>query len=310
MIREAHSSALLATTQAPIKYLVDGFLPLGAFGDVSGPPGDGKSTILLSLAAHVSTGDIWYGYKTQQTPVAWVSGEASGEDAIARDLHRLKISPAADVLFMLPEDPLFRFDRQSACWITTADGGSVLQRCRDSGVGMLFIDTIGSCCAGLVEIDNDQQRQLARHIRRETAGMTAICISHTNQSSSKEALDRRLHYLSRAGGNGFPGAVRWAAGVSRLQVEDEKKLGGRVTLSDIESAKLVAFGVSKSNEMPQPAANNFTPMVFEITKSGELRLIADASVIGMHQRGSAAPSAPPALSGRGVERGTYANLDF
>lgn len=57
-MKEFHSAELLARPARPITWLVDGLLPLGTLGDVSGPPGDGKSTILLSLADHVSCG-LW-----------------------------------------------------------------------------------------------------------------------------------------------------------------------------------------------------------------------------------------------------------
>jgi hypothetical protein len=154
-------------------------------------------------------------------------------------------------------------------------------------VGFAVIDTIGSLVAGLQEVDNDQQRQLARHIRAEASGMTVITVSHTNQASTKEALDWRLHYLSRAGGNGYPGAIRWSAGVTRLQESDAGKIGDRLTSVEIADAKVVAFGISKHNEMPQPSANNHTPILFEIKQSGELVLIADPDAVALHQRANA-----------------------
>jgi hypothetical protein len=283
-MREFHSADLLAHQPRPIEWLVDGLLPVGTLGDVSGPPGDGKSTILLSLADHVSRGERWFGRATRQTPVAWITGEASGEDAIQRDLHRLNVSQESDILFLLPESEMFRFDKVSGAWVTTAEGAAILQRCRDSQIGFVVIDTIGSVCAGLVEIDNDQQRQLARHIRREMAGMTFLGVSHTNQASTRDALDWRLHYLSRAGGNGFPGAIRWAAGVSALRPDDAEALGGRVTRDDIAGARLVALGISKHNEMPRPSWNNNSPAVFEIKPDGQLVMVANGEAVALYQK--------------------------
>lgn len=299
LLREFHSAHLLSIKPKPISWLVEGILPLGTLGDVSGPPGDGKSTILLSLAEHISTGRTWFGYRVSQTPVAWVSGEASSEDAIARDLWRLGASQEADILFLLPSREMFRFSKQDGAWHTSDEGGKVLQRCRDAEIGLLIIDTIGSVCAGLIEVDNDQTRQLARHIRKETAGMTTVCISHTNQASVRDELSWRLHYLSRAGGNGFPGAIRWAGGVSKLQEQDPEKLGYRVTKDQILSLKLVAFGISKHNEMPRPTScNNDAPLIFEIRADGAL-VLADTG--GMPQ--SHAPRPEKLRSGRpGEER--------
>lgn len=294
-MREFHSTDLLSRPLKPIDYLVDGVFPLGTLGDVSGPPGDGKSTILLSLADHISSGRQWFGRRVRLMPVAWISGEASGEDAIQRDLARIKAGQDSDILFLQPNDePMFRFDKQFGRWITTSEGAAILQRCRDAGVGFVVFDTIGSLCSGLVEIDNDQQRQLARHLKKEMGCMSGITVSHTNQASARDELAWRLHYLSRAGGNGFPGAVRWAAGVSQLQEDDAERLGGRITREEIRGSRLSAFGVSKHNEMPRPGCNNGSPMVFEIKPDGELVLLVDGEVLARHQRAN-----PPRTRGRG-----------
>lgn len=66
---EYHAAELLAKQPPPIDWLVGGLLPTGTLGDVSGPPGDGKSTILLSLADHISRGAAWYGQAYCQFPL-------------------------------------------------------------------------------------------------------------------------------------------------------------------------------------------------------------------------------------------------
>lgn len=283
-----HSADLVSRPDKPIKWLIEGLLPDKTGGDISGPPGDGKSTIAMSIADHVSRGADWFGHKTKKVPVGWITGEASDEDAVERDMKRLNVPVGSDIIVILVEEPMFRWEPAGAGrWITTDEGVAIINRCHEAGVGFSVIDTVGSVVAGLKELDNDQQRQLARHIKR-SLHMAHITISHTNQSSAKEDLDWRLHYLSRAGGNGFPGAIRWAAGVSKLQPQDAEKLGGRVTRDEIEQAKLVAFGISKHNEMPRPSGcNNNQPMIFEIRPDGSLTLIADGTVVGLYQRQAA-----------------------
>lgn len=202
---------------------------------------------------------------------------------------------------------MFRFDKALARWITTAEGAAILQRCRDGGIGFVVFDTIGSLCAGLAEIDNDQQRQLARHLRRELGCMSAVTVSHTNQASARDELAWRLHYLSRAGGNGFPGAVRWAAGVSQLQEDDVERLGGRITREEIRGSRLVAFGVSKHNEMPRPACSNGSPVIFEIRPDGELVLLVDGDVLARHQRAN--PPKGKKGSGKKVVQGVVGSSD-
>jgi len=270
-MKQIHSKELLATPPKPIQYLIQDFLPLGTHGDVSGMPDSGKSTILLSMAASISIGAPWFGLKASKTPSAWVTGEASGSDVLARDLHRLKVSGEADITFTLPDDVMFRWADDQ--WITTTEGRLVIDKLRAAVIGFVVLDTIGSLCAGLKEIDNDQQRQLARHVKSELNGITTQTISHTNQASAKEALSWRLHYLSRAGGNGFPGAQRWAAGVSRLQEQDADVIG--IHKDEINNKKLIAIGVSKNNEAPTSCWTNFTPAIFEIKQDGALLLVKD-----------------------------------
>lgn len=275
-----HSAELLSAPPKPILYLVDGLLPLGGGGDTSGMPDSGKSTILLSMAASVSVGAPWFGLKTALTPTAWISGEASGGEVLQRDMHRLKVKES-DILFMLPDDVMFRWGDDK--WITTAEGRSVIDEVRRLKIGFVVLDTIGSLCAGLKEVDNDQTRQLARHLKNELHGLTYQSISHTNQASAKEELSWRLHYLSRAGGNGFPGAQRWAAGVSRLRVgrngnaavETNEGDAFGISGSDVKSKKLVAFGVSKNNEAPPAVWTNNHPAIFEIRRDGGLVLVKD-----------------------------------
>jgi len=275
-----HAKEIRSRPAVEIDFLAGDFLPRGAFMDISGPPGEGKSTIALHLLAHVSCGEPWFGFKTKATPVAWVSGELSNDTAFRRDLDRLDAPSEIDLcLVTLPTGHAAKgmFTWSGEGWSTTKIGHQIICHCRHNHIGVIALDTIGSLVSGLREIDNDQQRQLARHIRSETEGLTVISISHTNQASMKDDLSWRLHYLSRAGGNGYPGALRVAAGVSRLQEQDVKKINGRVSVDRVMKSKIIAFGFSKSNEMPTPVASNFTPMIFEITKNGQLVLISSAN---------------------------------
>lgn len=271
-MRTFHSTELLASPPKAVNYVVDRFIPSGGICDIAGPPGEGKSTIALSLVAAVSTGKSWFGMKVAQMPVAWISGEASDQDAIARDLHRLKVDSESDITFILPDVELFRF--VDDLWITTNEGRAAIDSVREKRIGLVVIDTVGSVVAGSKEIDNCQQRQLARHIRAETRGLTVITISHTNQASATTDLDWRLHYLSRAGGNGYPGAIRWAAGVSELRSEKDAQAVGLEDY-DVAGRRLVAFGASKHNEMPTPCWTNRTPAIFELKKDGSLMLFKD-----------------------------------
>jgi len=298
-MKKFHSSELLSIPPKPIDYIVTNLIPCGGICEMSGPPGEGKSSLALSLAAAVSSGSSWFGLAVKQTKVAWITGESSDGHAIARDLHRLGVSDKSDILFLLPETEMFMFDGQY--WITTPEGKAVLCEVREAGIEFVVIDTTGSVVAGSRELDNDQQRQLARHLRKETTGMTVLTISHTNQSSANDKLDKRLHYLSRAGGNGFPGAVRWASGVSQLQAQDAESVG--IEVQEIMNRRLLAFGVSKNNEMPRPIWTNRAPAVFEIKDDGRIVLFKD----GLEKKQAVKPEYKPHALKRGKSRGSYGN---
>lgn len=138
-MREFHSDQLLCTKPKPISWLVYGLLPLGTLGDVSGPPGDGNTTILLSLAKDVSGGNNWFGNQVSKTRTAWIPGEATSEDAIARDLWRVRAGKDTDILFISPSKEMFNFSLHSGAWQTSDEGEKILNRCREAGIGLLII---------------------------------------------------------------------------------------------------------------------------------------------------------------------------
>lgn len=302
-MKKFHSAELLATPSKPISYLVGNLMPAGGILDVSGPPGEGKSTIILSLASCISTGASWFGLAVKKSRAGWITGEASDGDAIGRDLTRLQASTKSDITFLLPDSEMFRFDPHEQKWVTTTEGKDVLSEVRALRIEFLVIDTVGSVIAGSKEIDNDQQRQLARHIRAETIGLTTTTIGHTNQASAKDNIDWRLHYLSKAGGNGFPGAVRWASGVSQIHPRDAAALGIKEDV--IGSRRLVAFGASKHNEMPAPCWTNRKPAIFEIKPDGALVLYKDGREIEAAKKTQPKPPVKPVANGNKQTGGDY-----
>jgi hypothetical protein len=48
---------LLAAPPQPISWAVEGLMPIGTVGDLAGPPGAGKSTLILDLATAIASGD-------------------------------------------------------------------------------------------------------------------------------------------------------------------------------------------------------------------------------------------------------------
>lgn len=284
------AAVLLSKPPQPVDWLVDGILPTGTVGDVFGPPGEGKSTILLHLAMTIATGSgSWFGCRCASGRVAILGGEKSNEGAAARDLHRVWQGRKAErgQLAISPQDePLWRWDKLSQCWILTDAGQAESAALAVYRPALILLDTTMAVAAGGDQIDNVAQYSLGKTVQRwarDLGGATVLGVSHTNQASAKESAAWRLNYLSRAGGNGLPGALRWLAGVTRMRPDDDlaKSLGME---DEAGRKKLVALGVSKHNEIPTPAWNPLAPAIFEIRKDGSLLLVKDGREVAGNGR--------------------------
>lgn len=298
---------LLAETPLPIQYLVDGILPLGTVGDISGPPGDGKSSLVGHLAMSVATKQtMWFGRKIAGGKVAIIGGEKSRREVWIRDLHRTWPKGAArpepgNLCIYGEQEPLWTWANGTGLWKETDTYSRVFEYLQAMQPVLVILDTIMRVAEGGNQIDNVQQAALGRKIEAlgRTLGTTILTVSHSNQSSTKEPLSWRLHYMSRAGGNGLPGILRWCAGVTRLQATDLPLQGLDVTADDLQSRKLIAFGVSKHNEMPTPHWSHNVAALFEIDNTGALFLLKDLVPTTAGKK--------PAKKGNGKNWGTLKN---
>lgn len=280
-IIDAHN--LLKTKPKQINYLIDGLLPSGTTGDIFGPPGEGKSSLTLDLALTVAAGTgTWHGLRCAAGGVVILGGERSNIDAFQRDLHRAggkrDIDPGSLVLPQSDsgEEALWDWDKRNGLWKQTEWGVAATEYLKASQPALVLLDTTMSVARGGDQLNNPQQYDFGSTLRLWTQQLntTTLTISHTNQASAKDDIRWRLNYLSRAGGNGLPGSLRWMAGLSRLRSTDV--FAKAVGLEDRANKEwLVCIGVSKSNEMPKPAWSADYPAIFEMTQEGSLELVLD-----------------------------------
>lgn len=284
-VQTVDAAYLLASPPPKIAWAIEGILPVGTVGDIFGPPGGGKSSITLDLAIAVAAGSCsWFGLPCISGPVVLLGGERSGIDAFSRDLHRASqgrsIEP--DRLFM-PQDangdcpPLWTWNKKADCWTVTDWGKQITEWLVTINPALILVDTLASAASGSDIINQPQQYALGITIRqwaKTIDNSTVLTISHTNQASSTQELANRLHYLSRAGGNGLPGAVRWIAGVALLNNADLDMVpGGREYDPDDKVKRFIALAVSKHNEMPAPAWTPMYPVIFQMKPNGGLVLV-------------------------------------
>ncbi len=255
-----------------IIWLVENLIPYEIAGDIFSMPDCGKSSIFLSLLSAIANKEAyWFGYKIMSGKVAYVGGEKSSNKVWTRDLHRASagIHKKGSFTNLDPETALWAWNKDE--WVTTPEYQEIVDHINVLKPVVTVIDTISRVALGNNPVDLTQQVMLAQKVEQlqQAIGGTVLTISHTNQSSMNDVLSNRLHFLSRSGGNGYPGWLRWLMGMTNLSTVEKEKMGFD------EFAKIIAVSVSKHNEIPSPMprGNRFNPILFEITKTGELQMI-------------------------------------
>jgi len=285
-IIDAHD--LMQKPADKMQWAVDGLLPAGVVCDIFGPPGAGKSTLITDLAlAIASETSEWHGKSCVGGAVAILGGERTDKGALSRDFHRSgRPSPPPGAL-VVPVDrdgdcpPLWRWDKKaeggSGRWDLTRWGQEITDWATSARLAMVVVDTIASAASGSDLLDQPQQYALGQTIRRwakQIGTQITVTVSHTNQSSSAAGtrLHERLDYLSRAGGNGFPGSLRHLGGLTRLRQ-------GEVPGLELSGDRtMFAFGFSKHNESPPAKWTHHAPAIFS-QRSGRVEMVLDGEEV-------------------------------
>ncbi len=265
---------------SPVEWLVARIFPRTGAGTVDGPPESGKSSLIVNLAATIAnSGGCWFGKDCLSGPVVVLGGEKSSRAVWRRDFERLgKVTRPGSFLIPELDGPLWKWDRREGVWIKTPSYAEAVRGIKKIKPVLVIGDTIMRLGLGIDQIDNAQQAALGLELEElaAEAGCLFLTIGHTNQASTKEALSWRLHYLSRAGGNGLPGVLRYCFAVTRIHRNDVRENGeleGMFSPEEVSCRKLIACGVSKGNEIPTAAWTNNNPAFFEIMPSGQIMML-------------------------------------
>lgn len=256
----------------PREHIIKNLIPRGIAIALHGPPGTGKSVFLTNMSVAVASGQPFYGMETFPGRVMYVSNEWTDDDEVCRIWHEKTRNISAGRLDLVHSGPLLEWlsvdigGRRKNVWEFTRSGSQILRRLEHTSPDIIILDTVLGLCSGVEQLNNAMTYALGNLLQKEIGtkfGAALIAVAHTSQSSSKESLGQRLHYEAMAGGNGLPGALRMAIGLTKVRPSD---FGAEVAAL---SRSFVAVGSSKFNvEGFRPLWTNDNPGYFSWGQTG------------------------------------------
>lgn len=256
----------------PREHIVKDWIPRGIAIALHGPPGTGKSVFLKNMTVAIVGGQAFYGKETFSGRVMYVSNEWADNDEISRIWYEKTREILHGRLALEPSRPLLEWvstekdGHRKSEWIFTAQGRKILRKIEKMRPDLIVFDTVLGLCSGVEQLNNAMTYELGDLLQKQIASKfnaALIAVAHTNQASTKESLESRLHYEAMAGGNGLPGAVRMTIGLTKVRASDFGKEAEKL------SRDLVAVGSSKFNvEGFRPYWTNNRPGFFAWGRSG------------------------------------------
>jgi hypothetical protein len=169
----------------PPEYIIEGLVEHGGLSSVIGPPGVGKSSVVLDMACCIAVGRPWQGRKVLKTKVLYLPGEG-----LAGAVQRMKAwAQEHDV----PPESLSENIRLGASIIqlgaSTDAWGAVCEYAIRQGIGLIVFDTFARMSLGIEENSaTEVGRAITRfdQVRRLTnAGV--LIVHHTAKNNPTSA---------------------------------------------------------------------------------------------------------------------------
>lgn len=226
-----------ANTIAPerVRWLWPGYIPFGKVTVLDGDPGLGKSTILIDLAARLSTGgELPNGKRHQPMGTILLMGEDGASDTIVPRL----INAGADLTKIGLLDHYVNMHGDPIPIGFPSDIGKLKEDIIAAHAGLVVIDPVMSYLDSDINSNNDQQVRRAlmplAGLAEET-GAAIVMLRHLNKSSSSSAL-------YRGGGSiGFVGVAR----------------SGLLVARDPDAPERIVLASTKSNLGAPPPSLNY-----------------------------------------------------
>ncbi len=189
-------------------FVVEGLIPEKSLATVYGPPKQGKTFVVLSLAAHIAAGMSWFGRPVEQGGVVYIAGEgAGGLKHRARALRAHHGIRGQIPFWFLPR--AVHFGEAKAVF----ELATLVRETAGPSIKLLVIDTLARATPGM---DENSAGDIGRFVAecdklKEAFGCTVLVVHHSGKDASKGGR----------GSSALPGAVDASFQVTRQKTETE-----------------------------------------------------------------------------------------
>ncbi|MBZ5794717.1 helicase RepA family protein [Burkholderia contaminans] len=180
-MRYTLQSAIDVMNAPPMKWLVRDIVPAEGVISVYGPPGSGKSFLVLDLCAAIAEGNDWFGYRAKRANVVYVTLE--GEAGLSK---RMKAWSAHNG--RVPSDGLRFITREAFNLCNHADVNALANTIiTGGGAGLVVIDTLNRAMPGA---DENSSRDMSSAIAglgalQRRIGCAVLAVHHTGKDETK-----------------------------------------------------------------------------------------------------------------------------
>lgn len=163
----------------PMRWLVRGVIPETGLGALYGPPGCGKSFLVLDLMGAIAEGRAWFTHDTSAAPCVYVAleGEAGVSQRIAAYIAKHG-TPEALRVILTPLDIRQADDRRELAATIKAAG---------MAGGVLTLDTLNRAAPGADENDSRDMGQLIDSMKALQAdlGGLVLAVHHSGKDQTR-----------------------------------------------------------------------------------------------------------------------------
>lgn len=163
----------------PLSWLVRGVLPDTGLGAIYGPPGSGKSFLVLHLMGAVSEGRDWFSHAVTSAPCVYCALEGEAGVSQRVQAYMLKHGSLDGLRVVIAPFDVREPQSRHALAATIMEAGM--------GGGVLVLDTLNRAAPGLDENDSRDMGQVIdsmKSLQRELGGLV-LAVHHSGKDATR-----------------------------------------------------------------------------------------------------------------------------